>query len=140
VKRSGPLYQLYYLAVAGAAAGFVLLEPLFVLLEPLLELLFVLLEPLLELLLLFDLVAGAGAAVLVSAATGVEDFGASAAIDAAAKPTVNNAVMIRVPDLVIKSPNGWYGFVAKNTPDPRLYTEMKIISQTRCRGRAARRS
>jgi hypothetical protein len=127
------------LVVAGAAAGFVLFELLLLLellpLVPLFELLL-----LLELLLLFDLVAGAGAAVLVSAATGVADFGASAAIDAAAKPTVNNAVMIRVPDLVIESPNGWYGFVAKNTPDPRLYTEMKIISQTRCRGRAARRS
>jgi hypothetical protein len=114
------------LVVAGAVAGFVLLE-LLPLLEPLL-----LLE-LLELLLpLFvDLVAAAGVAVLVSAATGVADFGASAAIDAAAKPTVNNAVMIRVPDLVIKSPNGWYWFGAKNTPDPRLYTEMKIISQMR---------
>jgi hypothetical protein len=93
------------LVVAGAVAGFVLFE-LLLLLELLpLELLLPLLE-LLELLLLFDLAAGAGAAVLVSAATGVADFGASAAIDAAAKPTVNNAVMIRVPDLVIKSPTG----------------------------------
>jgi hypothetical protein len=90
------------LVVAGAVAG--LLFELLLLLELLpLELLFELLL-LLELLLLFDLAAGAGAAVLVSAATGVADFGASAAIDAAAKPMVNNAVMIRDPDLVIKSP------------------------------------
>jgi hypothetical protein len=90
------------LVVAGAVAGLVLLELLL-----LLELLpLVLLLLLLELLELFDLAAGAGVAVLVSAATGVADFGASAAIDAAAKPTVNNAVMIRVPDLVINSPAG----------------------------------
>jgi hypothetical protein len=46
--------------------------------------------------------------VPVSAAIGAADFGISAAVAAAAKPRVNNAVIIKLPDLVIRSPNGWY--------------------------------
>ena len=53
------------------------------------------------------LVAGAGVAVVVSAAIGAADFGMSAAIEAAAKPRVNNAVVIRVADFFMRSPNGW---------------------------------
>jgi hypothetical protein len=55
---------------------------------------------------------GFGASVVVpaaaggSAAIGAADFGISADIAAAARPKVNNAVVIRVPDLVMRSPNG----------------------------------
>jgi hypothetical protein len=34
-------------------------------------------------------------------------FGASAAMEAAAKPKVNNAVVIRVADFFMRSPNRW---------------------------------
>jgi hypothetical protein len=44
----------------------------------------------------------AGAAV--SAAIGAADFGISAASEAAAKPKVNKAVVMRVADLFMKSP------------------------------------
>jgi hypothetical protein len=47
----------------------------------------------------------AGAEVAESAVA--PDFGASAAMDAAAKPKVSNAVVIRVADFFIRSPNGW---------------------------------
>jgi len=47
----------------------------------------------------------AGAEVAVSAVA--PDFGASAAMDAAAKPKVSNAVVIRVADFFMGSPNGW---------------------------------
>ena len=53
---------------------------------------------------LWVLVAGAG--VAVSAAIGAADFGISAAMDAAAKPKVNNAVVMRVADFFMRSPNG----------------------------------
>jgi NAD-dependent SIR2 family protein deacetylase len=49
------------------------------------------------------LAAGAGAEL--SAAAGVPDFGASAAIEAAARPKVNKAVVIRVADFFMRSPN-----------------------------------
>jgi hypothetical protein len=41
-----------------------------------------------------------------SAAIGAADFGISADIAIAAKPKVNSAALIRVPDLVMRSPNG----------------------------------
>jgi hypothetical protein len=50
-------------------------------------------------------VAGAAAAG-ASAAIGAAAFGMSAAIAAAARPKVNNAEVIRVPDLFMRSPNG----------------------------------
>jgi hypothetical protein len=34
--------------------------------------------------------------------------GVSAAIEADAKPKANTAAVIKVPDLVMRSPNGWY--------------------------------
>jgi hypothetical protein len=46
-----------------------------------------------------------GAAVELSAAAGVPLFGASAAIEAAARPKVNKAVVIRVADFFMRSPN-----------------------------------
>ena len=92
----GALYRQYYLLVAGGVVDFLWL--LLLLLLPLLLLL--LLLPL-----LCDLVAGAGAAVPVSAATGAADLGMSAAIEAAAKPRVNKAVVIKVADLFMRSPN-----------------------------------
>jgi len=49
---------------------------------------------------------GAGAGVPVSAYDGVAGVGISAARDAAAKPKVNNAVLIRVADFFMRSPNG----------------------------------
>jgi hypothetical protein len=52
---------------------------------------------------LWDFAEGAGAAV--SAAAGVPAFGASAAIEAAARPKVNKAVVIRVADFFMRSPN-----------------------------------
>ena len=52
---------------------------------------------------LWDLAEGAGA--LLSAAAGVPLFGASAAIEAAARPKVNKAVVIRVADFFMRSPN-----------------------------------
>jgi hypothetical protein len=55
------------------------------------------------LLCLWDLVAGAGD--VLSAAAGVPLFGASAAIEAAARPKVNRAVVIRVADFFMRSPN-----------------------------------
>jgi hypothetical protein len=48
-----------------------------------------------------------GAGVAVSAAIGAADFGMSAAIEAAAKPNVNKAVVMRVADFFMRSPNGW---------------------------------
>jgi hypothetical protein len=42
----------------------------------------------------------------VSAAIGAADFGISADIAIAAKPKVNSAVLIRDPNLVMRSPNG----------------------------------
>jgi hypothetical protein len=83
----GALYQQSYLAVAGAAAFLCFL-------------------------LLFFLVAGfaasaAGAAAAgASAAIGAAALGISAAIAAAAMPRVNNAEVIKVPDLFMRSPNG----------------------------------
>jgi hypothetical protein len=52
---------------------------------------------------LWDLAFGAGAEL--SAAAGVPLFGASAAIEAAARPKVNKAVVIRVADFFMRSPN-----------------------------------
>jgi hypothetical protein len=52
---------------------------------------------------LWDFAAGAG--VVLSAAAGVPLFGASAAIEAAARPKVNRAVVIRVADFFMRSPN-----------------------------------
>jgi hypothetical protein len=51
-------------------------------------------------------VAGVVAAGVVSAAIGAADFGISADIAADAMPKVNNAALIRVPDLVMRSPSG----------------------------------
>jgi hypothetical protein len=90
-EAAGALYQYYYLDVAGVVEDFLWLLPLFALL----------LLPL-----LCDFVAGAGVEVAVSAAVGAADFGASAAIEAAAKPKLNNAVVIRVADLFMRTPNG----------------------------------
>jgi hypothetical protein len=59
------------------------------------------------LLCLVVLVLVAGAVVPVSAAIGAADFGISAAIEAAAKPKVNKAVVIRVAVFFMRSPNGW---------------------------------
>jgi hypothetical protein len=60
------------------------------------------------LLCLWDLAAGAGVLLVAgSAAVGAVDLGAPAAIEAAANPMVNNAVVIRVADLFMRSPNGW---------------------------------
>jgi len=56
------------------------------------------------LLCLWDFVVGAG--VPVSAYDGVAGVGISAARDAAAKPKVKNAVLIRVADFFMRSPNG----------------------------------
>jgi hypothetical protein len=53
------------------------------------------------------LVLVAGAGVAVSAAIGAADFGISAAMEAAAKPNVNKAVVMRVADFFMRSPNGW---------------------------------
>ena len=50
------------------------------------------------------LALGAGAGVAVSAAVGAADFGMSAAIDAAAKPRVIKAVVIKVADFFMRSP------------------------------------
>ena len=50
------------------------------------------------------LVLVAGAEVAESAVA--PDFGASAAMEAAAKPKVNNAVVMRVADFFMRSPNG----------------------------------
>jgi len=58
---------------------------------------------LLVLLLLWVLAFGAGAEL--SAAAGVPLFGASAAIEAAARPKVSKAVVIRVADFFMRSPN-----------------------------------
>jgi hypothetical protein len=62
------------------------------------------------LLLLFFLAvfgASAGAAAAgASAAIGAAAFGISAAMEAAARPKVNNAEVIRIPDLFMRSPNG----------------------------------
>ena len=51
--------------------------------------------------------AGAPAAG-ASAAIGAADFGMSAAIAAAANPRVNNAEVIKVPDLFIEISKRWY--------------------------------
>ena len=51
------------------------------------------------------LVLAAGAEVAESAVA--PDFGASAAMDAAAKPKVSNAVVIRVADFFMGSPKRW---------------------------------
>jgi hypothetical protein len=91
-EAAGALYQYYYLDVAGAVEDF-----LWLLLLPLL---------LLPLFVLLVFAAGAGVAVAVSAAVGAADFGASAAIEAAARPKLNKAVVIRVADLFMRTPNG----------------------------------
>jgi hypothetical protein len=52
------------------------------------------------------LVLVAVAGVAVSAAIGAAVFGMSAAMEAAAKPNVNNAVVMRVADFFMRSPNG----------------------------------
>ena len=87
--------------------------------------LLLLLLPLLLLLLLLpllcDLVAGAGAAVPVSAATGAADLAHAAAIEAAAKPKVNKAVVIKVADLFMRSPNVGVGQNAENTTGIRRF-------------------
>jgi hypothetical protein len=77
----GALYQQYYLDVVGAVEDFLCF---------------------LLLLCLWVVLFGAG--VAESAAIGAADFGLSAAIEAAAKPNVNNAVVMRVADLFMKSP------------------------------------
>jgi hypothetical protein len=51
------------------------------------------------------LVLAFGAGAELSAAAGVPVFGASAAIEAAARPKVNKAVVIRVADFFMRSPN-----------------------------------
>ena len=48
--------------------------------------------------------SGGGAAAGVSAAIGAAAFGMSAAIAAAARPKLNKAEVIRVPDLFMRSP------------------------------------
>ncbi|GAC1309010.1 MAG: hypothetical protein NVSMB10_15740 [Steroidobacteraceae bacterium] len=54
-----------------------------------------------------------------SDAAGVVVFGMSAAIAAAAKPSVSKAEVIKVPGLFIESPNdGVLTVRRKNTPDP----------------------
>jgi hypothetical protein len=50
--------------------------------------------------------AGVAAGAGVSAAIGAADFGRSAAMAAAARPRVNKAELIKVPDLFMRSPNG----------------------------------
>ena len=57
------------------------------------------------LLCLWDLAAGAE--VDVPAAAGAAVFGASAAIEAAAKAKLTNAALIRVADLFMISPKRW---------------------------------
>jgi hypothetical protein len=54
----------------------------------------------------FDASAAGAAAAGASAVIGAAAFGISAAIAAAARPKVNNAEVIRVPDLFMRSPNG----------------------------------
>src|SRR3984885_14112480 len=78
----GALYQLYYLV----AEELVVVDFLCFLL-----------------LALWVLALGAG--VVLSAAAGVPALGASAASEAAAKPKVNKAVVIRVADFFMRSPN-----------------------------------
>ena len=56
---------------------------------------------------LWDLVEVAGAEL--SAAAGVPVFGASAAMEAAASPKANKAVLIRVADFFMRSPKRWCG-------------------------------
>jgi hypothetical protein len=51
-------------------------------------------------------IRGGGVAAGASAAIGAAAFGISADIAAAARPKVNNAVLIRIPDLFMRSPNG----------------------------------
>jgi hypothetical protein len=51
--------------------------------------------------------SGAAAAAEV-AVIGAEAFGKLAAIAAAASPKVSSAEVIKVPDLFMRSPNGWY--------------------------------
>jgi hypothetical protein len=88
VKRSGRSYQLTYLVVAGAAAFFFFLLVLCFLVAG------------------FAASAAGAAAAGASAAIGAAAFGMSAAIAAAARPKVNNAEVIKVPDLFMSSPNG----------------------------------
>jgi len=76
----GALYEQYYLVVAGAVVDFLCF------------------------LVLCFLALAAGAEVVESAVA--PDFGASAAMEAAAKPKVNKAVVIRVADFFMRSPNG----------------------------------
>jgi hypothetical protein len=67
----------------------------------------------------------------VSAAIGAAAFGISADIAAAARPKVNNAVLIRIPDLFMRSPNGGCIHPAERIRfDPAVSAQMKIISQT----------
>jgi hypothetical protein len=79
----GALYQQYYLDVVGAVEDFLCF---------------------LLLLCLWDLAAGA--LVPVSAAMGAADFGMSAAMEAAVKPKLNNATVIKVTGLFMRAPNG----------------------------------
>jgi hypothetical protein len=50
--------------------------------------------------------AASAAGVVAGVAAGVPAAGVSAAIAAAARPRVNNAEVIKVPDLFMRSPNG----------------------------------
>ena len=79
MKRSGRLYQQFYLAAAAVVDFLLCFLP---------ECLCVVL-------------AGAE----VPEAAGVPAAGASAAMEAAAKPKVNRAVVIRVADFFMRSPN-----------------------------------
>jgi hypothetical protein len=54
----------------------------------------------------FDESAAGAEAAGASAAIGAAAFGMSAADAATARPRVNNAEVIRVPDLFMRSPNG----------------------------------
>jgi hypothetical protein len=54
-----------------------------------------------------------------SAAVGAAVFGMSAAIAPAARPRVNKAEVIKVPDLFMASPTVGITSGRKNTPDPQ---------------------
>jgi hypothetical protein len=59
-----------------------------------------------------------GAGAELSAAAGVPLFGASAAIEAAARPSVNKAVVIRIAGFFMRSPKRGEGVsAAKNTTE-----------------------
>ncbi len=83
---------------------------------------------------LCDFVAAGFDGVVLSAAAGVAVFGGSAAIEAAAKPKVNNAVVISVAGLFIRSPSGGN---CKRREEyarfARFQLKMKIISHSNLR-------